>query len=140
MGLRILLADDCSAILRSVQTLLEHDGHEVVGLAEDGREAVRLAIELAPDIAILDLSMPIMNGISAAREIHQASPQTGLILLSIHAGEELIVTAMRAGILACVSKGDAGDDLLRAVREVAQGDTFLSATPSRILLDNLLGH
>lgn len=141
MGFRILLADDCVAIRQTIRRLLEREGHEIVGEAENGLEAVGLAAELAPDIVILDLSMPGMNGIAAAREIHRRSPETALVLLSVHSAEEHILTAMRAGMLAYVAKSDAGDDLPRAVREVSQGFTFLSAKPSRVVLEALLlGH
>lgn len=141
MGSRILLADDCACIRRTITRLLERDGHEVVGEAENGLEAVDLAGTLAPDIVILDLAMPGMDGIEAAREIHRRSPRTALVLLSVHAGEDQILTAMRAGMLAYVAKSDAGEDLVRAVREVSQGFRFLSVKPSRVLLDALLlGH
>ena len=141
MGSRILLADDCVCIRRTIKRLLERDGHEIVGEAQNGLEAVDLAGTVEPDIVILDLAMPRMDGIAAAREIHRQSPGIALVLLSIHAGEEQILTAMRAGILAYVAKSDAGDDLVRAVREVSQGFRFLSVKPSRVLLDALLlGH
>jgi DNA-binding NarL/FixJ family response regulator len=140
MGYRILLADDCATVRLTVRTLLEHEGHDVVGEAEDGCDVIRQAAVLAPDIVILDLSMPCLNGIAAAGEIHRRSPHTRLILLSVHSGEEIIVAAMRAGILACVAKSDAADDLIRAVHEVARGATFLSVKPSRTLLEARLGH
>lgn len=141
MGSRIVLADDCAAIRRTIRGVLEREGHEVVGEAADGLEAVHRAEDSDPDIVILDLSMPVMNGLAAAREIHRRSPGIALILLSVHAGEEQILMAMRSGILAYVAKSDAGDDLVRAVREVAQGYTFLSLKPSRVVLEALLlGH
>jgi DNA-binding NarL/FixJ family response regulator len=138
MGTRILLADDCAAIRRTVKSLLEREGHIVVAEASNGADAVHLAVELTPDVVILDLSMPILDGFSAAREIRRHLPTAGLILLSVHAGEEEILTAMRCGMLAYVAKSDAGEDLLRAVREVSQGSRFLSLKPSRVILNALL--
>jgi DNA-binding NarL/FixJ family response regulator len=138
MGSRILLADDCAAIRRTVKGLLQREGHTVVAEASNGIDAVRLALEFAPDVVILDLEMPLLDGLSAGRELRRRLPAAGLILLSVHAGEEEILTAMRCGMLAYVAKSDAGEDLLRAVREVSQGSTFLSLKPARIVLDALL--
>jgi DNA-binding NarL/FixJ family response regulator len=138
MSSRILIADDCSTIRRTVRNLLEREGFDVVGEAADGAEAVRLAEELSPDVIVLDLSMPVLDGLEAAREIHRLRPQTPLILLTIHTAEENILAAMRAGILACVAKSDAGEDLPRAIREVSRGGTFLSVKPARVILEALL--
>ena len=138
MALRVLLADDCAGIRRLVRALLEREGYEVVGEARDGSEAVRLAASLAPDVVVLDLAMPALDGVGAARQIHGLHPATPLVLLTVHTDEENIVAAMRAGIRACVAKSDAGEDLPRAVREVARGGTFLSLKPSRIVLEALL--
>ncbi len=141
MGSRILIADDCPTVRRAIRSLLERDNHRIVAEADNGVEAVRLTAESRPDVVILDLSMPVMNGFAAAREIHRLHSGIALILLSNYSGEDQIVTAMRAGMLAYVAKSDAGDDLLRAVREVCQGATFLSVKPSRVVLEALLaGH
>jgi DNA-binding NarL/FixJ family response regulator len=138
MGRRILLADDCPAIRRTVRALLEREGHDVIAEASDGREAVHLTTTLSPDVVVLDLAMPVLDGLGAAREIHRLKPETPLILLTVHTAEENILTAMRAGMLACVAKSDAGEDLPRAIREVSRGCTFLSVKPARVVLEALL--
>jgi len=138
MALRILIADDCAVIRRSVRPLLEREGFEVVGEAADGREAVVLAGELSPDVVVLDLAMPVMGGIEAARAILRLHPGMKLILLTGHTTEDHIIAAMRSGMLAFVAKTDAVEDLARAVREACLGGTYLSLKPSRIVLEALL--
>ncbi len=138
MAQRIILADDSPLIRQAVKSLLEHEGYKVIAEAGDGTEAVRLTTSLAPDVVVLDLAMPLLDGIDAAREIHRISPRTPLVLLTVHTGEENIVAAMQAGVLACVAKSDAGEDLARAIREAACGRTFLSLKPSRVVLEALL--
>ncbi len=130
---RILLADDCPSIRKSVTDLLEREGFEIVGEAVDGAEAVTLATALRPDVVILDLDMPVLDGLSAARQIQDVTPDARLILLTVHAEDESIVAAMRCGFLACVAKSDAAEDLARAIREVSRGNTYLSLKPARAL-------
>jgi DNA-binding NarL/FixJ family response regulator len=138
MACRVLIADDCALIRRSVRQILEREGFAIVGEASNGREVVELARELSPDVVILDLAMPGMSGIEAAREIHRGQPLTGLILLTGHTTEDHIIAAMRSGMLAFVAKTDVVEDLARAVREAALGATYLSLKPARIVLDALL--
>lgn len=138
MACRIVLADDCPVIRRTVRTILEREGHDVIAEAGDGQEGVRLAAALSPDLVILDLSMPVLGGLAAAREIHRLNPKTGLILLTSEVTRELIMPALQSGITGIVEKTDAVDDLPRAVSEVRQGGRFLSLKPSRLLLDALL--
>jgi DNA-binding NarL/FixJ family response regulator len=133
MAQRILLADDVPAVRQGVRALLETDGFEVVGEAENGREAVRLAQDLLPDIAILDLSMPELNGIEAALEIQQGCPQTHQILLTVHTEEYQIVAALRAGIRGYVVKAEVPEELIRAIGEVSRGGVFLSPIASRVI-------
>jgi two-component system, NarL family, response regulator NreC len=133
MAQRILLADDVPAVRRSVRGLLEREGFEVVGEAENGKEAVRLAEALLPDIAILDLSMPELNGIEAAQEIQQACPRTHPILLTVHTEEYQILAALRAGIRGYVVKAEAPEELIRAIGEVSRGGLFLSPAASRVI-------
>src|SRR6266542_2999815 len=113
MPLRILLADDAPGVRQGVKGLLEREGFEVVGEATDGHEAVRLAQALSPDVAILDLSMPELNGLGAAREIQQVCPWTHLILLAVFTEAHQIVSALRAGIQGYVVKAEAPEDLAR---------------------------
>lgn len=138
MRARILVADDCPMVRSAVVGVLEREGHTVIGVAGDGAEAVRLAQQLCPDVAILDLSMPHLDGLGAAREIRRECPATRLVLLTAHNSEDHIAVALSAGFDAFVAKSDASDDLGRAVREVMGGGRFLSLKPSRLLLGGLL--
>ncbi len=138
MPLRILLADDAPAVRQGVRGLLEREGFEVVGEAPDGREAVRLAQEVCPDVAILDLSMPRLNGLDAAREIRQVCPWTHLILLTVHSEEHQIVRSFLVGIRGYVVKTHAAEDLARAIEEVSRGGIFLSDSASHILVESYL--
>jgi DNA-binding NarL/FixJ family response regulator len=131
---RILLADDAHVVRRSVKALLEQEGFEVVGEAADGEEAVRLAEALNPDVVILDLSMPRLNGLDAARGIHQACPRIHLILLTAHQEEHHVAKAFWVGIRGYVLKSEAADVLARAVEEVSRGESFLSPKVSRAVV------
>src|SRR6266511_4139114 len=138
MPLRILLADDAPAVRQGVRGLLEREGFEVVGEAPDGREAVRLAQEVCPDVAILDLSMPQLNGLDAAREIRQVCPLTHLIVLTVETQEHQIVSAFLNGVRGYVVKTKAPDDLAHAIQEVSRGGAFLSPSLPRITIQAYL--
>jgi DNA-binding NarL/FixJ family response regulator len=138
MRLRILLADDHQIVRQGLKSLLESEGFDVVGEAEDGREAVRLAQDLSPDVAILDFTMPQLNGLDAAREILRTSPRMGLILLTMHTEDNRVVRAIRAGIRAYVLKTQAADELVQAIREVSRGGTFLSPAVSHVVVNAYL--
>ena len=112
--------------------MLEREGFDVVGEAADGREAVRLARELCPDVAVVDLTMPQLNGIAAAREILKSSPGMGLVLFTMHIEDHLVMRALRSGIRGYVLKTQAVEELCEAIREVALGGTYLSPRVSRI--------
>lgn len=125
--IQVLLADDHPIVRQGLKSLLERAGIRVVGEASDGREAVRLTKELLPDVAALDLDMPLLNGLEAAREILQVCPGTRTILVSIHTEDQHVLEALRAGIRGYVVKTEAADDLVQAIREVAQGLIYLSS-------------
>ena len=127
---RVLLADDAPSVRQRVKGLLEREGFDVVGEAADGQEAVTLAQALDPDVAVLDLSMPKLNGMGAAREIQRLCPRTHLILLTLHTQEYQVATALRAGIRGYVAKTEAAEDLVRAIGEVSQGRVFVSSSAS----------
>jgi len=126
MALRVLLADDHLIVCQSLKTVLEREGFQVVGEAADGREAVRLARALRPDAAVLDVSMPLLNGLDAAREIQKACPRTRTILLTMHAEDGYVLQALQMGIRGYVLKSQAVTDLVRALQEVSRGAVYLS--------------
>jgi two-component system response regulator NreC len=126
MPLRIILADDHHIVRQGCRILLEREGLDVVGEAAEGREAVELAKAQAPDVVVLDLSMPGLNGLDAAREILQVCPRTHIVLLTMHAEEYQILAAVRAGIRGYVAKSRAAGELVAAIRQVAAGSTYLS--------------
>jgi len=125
--MRVLLADDHALIREGLRLILERAGHEVAGEAADGHEACKLARTLNPDIAVLDLSMPLLNGIDVARELRRLSPETKAILLTMHADRAYVLRALKAGAKGYVLKSQVSEDLVRAIREVSLGEVYLSA-------------
>ena len=136
---RVLLADDHQVVRQGLRELLGKEGYQVVAEAADGREAVRLSREICPDIAVVDLSMPLLNGVDAAREIQRQSPRTAVILLTMHTEDPYVLSALRAGIRGYVVKSQATADLLQAMHEVARGSVYLSPRVSGVLLQTLSG-
>jgi two-component system response regulator NreC len=127
MTIRILLADDHEVVRFGLCCLLKkHETHDVVGQAEDGLEAVRLAVELTPDIVVMDVNMPQMNGIEAAREIRRKSPATKIIALSMHNRRQYILDMLGAGANAYILKTRAVQEVIPAIESVLQGDVYLS--------------
>ncbi|MEI8315228.1 MAG: response regulator transcription factor [Verrucomicrobiota bacterium] len=136
---RILLADDHDIIRRGVKELLEtHDGWQVVGEASTGRQAVELAGKLHPDIAILDLTMPELNGLEATRQIKKTLPKTAVLIFTMHENENLIRDVLTAGALGYVLKSDAARHLTNAVEALIQHKPFFSAKVSEAVLDGYL--
>jgi two-component system response regulator NreC len=133
MSLRALLADDHLIVRQGLRAILEKAGIEVVGEAGDGMEAVRLAAELRPQVAVLDLAMPMLNGLDAARELLRDSPETSIILLTMHTEEQYILAALQAGVKGYVVKTQAAADLVQAVEQVCGGDLYLSAGVSQVV-------
>ena len=131
MPLRILLADDHPMFIQGLRGILERERFEVVAEAADGREAVRLAKKTRPDVAILDLAMPLLNGVDAAREIEKVAPGTRTILLTSYLEEQYVVDALKAGVSGYILKTKAAADLVQAIREVSRGATYLSPGVSR---------
>lgn len=138
MPLRILLADDHVIVRQGLRALLDRERLEVVGEASDGREAVKLATTLKPDLAVLDLAMPLINGMEAAREILKSDPRTKVILLTMHTEDRYILEALRAGVSGYVVKTRAAGDLLQAIREVHRGNFYLSPGISRVVVEAFL--
>ena len=137
-SLKILLADDHVMFRESLRALLEREGFDVVGEASDGREAVRAARQLSPDVAVLDLAMPILNGVDAAKEIRRQAPQTLTILLTMYEDNAYVLGALEAGIHGYVLKAQAAADLVRAIREVTRGAIYLSPGISHSVVDACL--
>ena len=130
MPLRILLADDHVIVRQGVKNLLTQAGYDVVGEATDGREAVQLARDLHPDIALLDLAMPLLNGIDAAREIRKVSSQTKSILLTMQNEGPYVAEAFRAGAKGYVLKTQGAKELCEAIQEVCRGTVYVSPSVS----------
>jgi len=138
MAFRIVLADDHQIMRQGLRALLEREGIAIVAEAENGRDAVRLAQTHKPDVAVLDLMMPILNGLEAGREILQNHYATAVILLTMRAEEHQITMALRAGIRGYLLKSQAAEDLVQAIRDVLRGETYLSPGVSRIVVDGYL--
>ena len=113
MSVPVLLADDHRIVRESLKPILEREGFQVVAEAADGREAVRLAGELRPDVAVLDVGMPLLNGLDAARAIHQACPRTRTIILTMHPEDAYVLQALQWGVRGYVLKSQAVADLGR---------------------------
>ena len=133
----MLLADDHTVIRQGLRLLLEREpGFEVVGEAADGRQAVALAGSVQADVLILDLAMPNLNGIEAARQIASRAPATAIVVLSMHADESYLLQALQAGARAYLLKDSADTDLVAAIRAVIEGKAFFSPAISRLLADD----
>ena len=133
MPLRILLAEDHLIVRQGVKQLLTREGYSVVAEAADGREAVRLAREHCPDIAVLDLGMPLLNGVDAARQIHKVSPSTKAILLTFKKEVPYVVEAFRAGAKGYVLKTHGASELFEAIRKVSGGTAYISPDLAEIV-------
>jgi two-component system response regulator NreC len=135
--LRILLADDHGIVRRGLKSLLESQpGLSVIGEAADGLEALRLCGELSPDLLIIDISMPLMNGIEVASRAQKLEPAPGVIILSMHADESYIMRALAAGARGYLVKDATDEDLIPAVRAVAAGKPFFSPTVAAVLMED----
>ena len=139
MRIRVLLVDDHLMMRQGLKTLLEREGVDVVGEAADGRDAIRLARQLHPDVAVVDLVMPLLNGIDAAREINKVSRKTKTILLTMHTEDRYVIEALKAGIKGYVLKTQAASDLVVAISQVFEGTTYLSPGASGALAEAYLG-
>jgi len=125
--IRVLLADDHRMLREGLSRSLGQDGFDIVGEAENGEEAVRMAAELQPDVVLMDVSMPEMDGVEATRRIRGTGTATQVIMLTMHADKEVLVEAIRAGASGYLVKDCSTDEVADAVRMAVQGDTALSA-------------
>ena len=136
---RILLADDHDIVRRGLrEQLSQRDGWEICGEAANGREAVNMAEKLEPDVAVIDLSMPELNGLEATRQIRRDLPKTEVLIFSMHETEQLIREVLSAGARGYVLKSDAGVHLTSAVEALAHGKPFFTSKVSEALLDAFL--
>ncbi|MFI5179962.1 MAG: response regulator [Thermoanaerobaculia bacterium] len=134
---RIVLADDHNLIRSGLKLLLERqEDLEVVGEAGDGRAAVECVERTRPDVAVLDIAMPLLNGIEAARQIAARFPDVKIAILSMHSDESYVIRALKAGARAYLLKDSAETDLLAAVRAVTAGRAFFSPTVSKVLAED----
>ena len=135
MPIRIVLADDHVLVRQGLKSLLEREGFQVVAEASDGQEALSHVESLQPDIAVMDISMPTLNGLNAAREISRASPKTKTILLTQHDESQYIREALEAGVKGYVLKSQVASDLLLAIRQVSRGQVYLSPGVSSAVME-----
>jgi two-component system response regulator NreC len=135
--LRLLLGDDHTLVRHGLRKILEERPNwQVVSEVGDGREAVREAIALKPDVAIIDVAMPLLNGIDATQQIVRRVPETRVLMLSMHSDDPYVTRAFQAGATGYLVKDSAGKDLLKAVESVAAGKAFFSPAIERLMLDD----
>ena len=135
MAIRVVLADDHVVVRQGLKSLLEREGFQVVAEASDGQEALGHVQSLQPDIAVIDISMPIRNGLDAARDIARLSPKTKTILLTQHDEDEYISEALDAGMKGYVLKSQASSDLILAIQQVCRGLVYLSPGVSNAVME-----
>jgi two-component system, NarL family, response regulator NreC len=138
-AIRILLADDHTVMRRGLRALLERQpGFQVVGEAADGAEAVEVALREKPDVAVLDIGMPLLNGIEAARRIVDKLPATAVVILSMHSDESYVLRTLKAGARGYLLKDAPESDLINAIHAVHQGKAFFSPTISKMLVEDYM--
>jgi DNA-binding NarL/FixJ family response regulator len=136
----LLIADDHEVVRRGIRALIqEQPGWQVVAEAKNGRDAVAKADEFKPDLAILDITMPSLNGLDAAKQITKISPRTKVLILTIHESDQLIHQILGAGAHGYILKTDAGRDLVTAVNALLSDKTFFTAKVARMVMDGYLG-
>ncbi len=138
--MKVILADDHAIVRQGLRSLLESKARvEVVGEVADGRSAVELAEKLSPDVVIMDIAMPGLNGLEAISQLKEKMPQTRVIVLSMHTEDIYVFRALRAGASGYVIKGSAYDELALALQAIQKNETFLSSAVSQVLINGYLG-
>jgi DNA-binding NarL/FixJ family response regulator len=140
MTIRVVIADDHAVVRDGLAALLSsREGIDVVGVAANGREAVKAAVTARPDVLLLDVSMPDTDGVAAASEIARSAPTVGILMLTMHDEPETVRAATRAGARGYVLKGSGQDQIVRAIEAVAAGDSIFGAEIARQVLDATAG-
>ena len=135
----VLLAEDHTIVRKGLRSLLDKEiSIEVIGEAEDGREAVRKAEELQPDVVVMDIGMPGLNGLEATRRLKKRFPGMKIIILTVHTSEEYVLQALRSGASGYLLKKAAPSDLISAIQAAYRGESFLSPSISRTVIDEYL--
>src|SRR5215470_7330063 len=135
MPIQVLLADDHQIVRDGMKVFLEREGYKVNAEAHNGQEAVRLALKLQPEVVVLDITMPVLNGLDAAREILNNTPATKAILLSMHDESRYVLEGLRVGVRGFVTKTHAAEDLVQAIRKALQGVTYVSPELSQTVFE-----
>jgi DNA-binding NarL/FixJ family response regulator len=135
MTIRVVLADDHVLVRQGLKSLLEREGFQIVAEASNGQEALRFVQTLKPDIAVMDITMPILNGLEAARQMSLPSLKTKTILLTQHDEEQYLSEALEAGVKGYVLKSQVASDLVQAIRQVTRGEVYLSPGVSGAVMD-----
>jgi len=135
MSIRVVLADDHVLVRESLRSLLEREGFQIIAEAAEGQEALRQIELQRPDIVVMDIAMPVLNGLEAARTISRSFPKIKTILLTQHDEEQYLSEALDAGVKGYVLKSQAARDLVQAMRQVSGGEIYLSPGVSRALLE-----
>lgn len=133
----ILIADDHEIVRAGVRNLIESAGYVCCGEAPNGRDAVKMAVELGPDVAILDVTMPELNGIEAARQVLKLCPDTKVLVFTVHDAEQVVVEIFRTGAHGYILKSDAGRQLLEAVKCVLAGRHYFSSQVSEVIFESM---
>ena len=136
---RVLIADDHPVVRQGLKSLLVREGFNVVGDAADGREALRQVGDTQPEVALLDLAMPGLNGLDAAREMMRGSPSIKIIILTQHTEEPYVLEALRAGVHGYVLKSQSVTDVVQAIRDVTRGKLYVSPTISDVVVSAFRG-
>ncbi len=136
MDTKVLLADDHAILREGIRMVLDaQPGITVVGEAEDGRQALEMVEDLQPDVVVMDIAMPNMNGAEATRQIRRRFPRTRVVILTMHENQQYLMQIVNAGATACVLKRSAGTELVTAVKAAARGESYFSPTMASMMLD-----
>jgi DNA-binding NarL/FixJ family response regulator len=136
MDTTVLLADDHAILREGIRMVLDaQPGITVVGEAEDGRQALEMVETLQPDVVVMDIAMPNMNGAEATRQIKRRFPRTRVVILTMHENQQYLMQIVNAGATACVLKRSAGTELVTAVKAAARGESYFSPTMASMMLD-----